>query len=317
MVFGVVWSMGRLGRCFLFGFFDGINPAALLPPLMRDKVIRKKLFLCVFFNFFVIVAVDLVLKAVLAVLPPTVSPLVRGSVAFSRVFLICAIFLGLLIANILNKWCTDIVSHSYSVIYVGTRRSGPARPDAGAAGGGTGGAGGASQAGVPLEAVVLRVSDMLYSLVLFNIAMLLQGAIFLLLFPPLLGQPLDLLNNCLINSWSCFDLKWNHKNWSFASRTLAFERSKAYFIGFGLPMAVLVSLFPWPVSMGVWSGLFPIWLILAVSGNPKPWIVREEWTNQDGSPLVKFQAIRFAAYITDACIKIISRVGPTARKSQK
>jgi hypothetical protein len=295
MLFGLLGSLGRLGRSFLAGLYDGINPAALLPPVMRDRVIRKKLFLCFFFNFLLIVAVDAVFKALVSLVPETASSVVRGSLSASRILVICILFVGLLIANVLNKWCTDIVSHSYTVIYVGTRAPGPGQaPEA------------AQQAGVPLEAVVLRVSDMLYSLVLFNIAMLLQGALFLAIFPPHLSYFLELANSCLINSWSCFDLKWNHKNWSFASRVLAFERSKAYFVGFGLPMALLVAMFSWPVSMGVWSGVYPFWLILAVSGNPRPWVVSHTWTNQDGSPIVKFPAIKMAAFITDACIKLFT-----------
>ena len=76
------------------------------------------------------------------------------------------------------------------------------------------------------------------------------------------------MNGAWIVSWYAFDAKWCIKGWSLERRIQFFEKRAIYFAGFGMPVSIIVYLFPGLIATGVWSFLFPPFIITAIYAQP-------------------------------------------------
>lgn len=115
------------------------------------------------------------------------------------------------------------------------------------------------------------VADFFFSFLL-QLFFLVQAM--LVSFLPVIGPALGLCHMCLLYSLYTFEYKWVNMGWTAPKRLSYVESNWPYFVGFGLPMAVLTSLAPSFIISGcVFAILFPLFII---SGNE----AKVEETNQ-------------------------------------
>lgn len=136
-----------------------------------------------------------------------------------------------------------------------------------------------------MDAVALDVANQLYDLLLIGSYMVQVGVVVLLL-PPLVARPVGICAVAWLYSYYSFEYKWVLLGWSVTKRLDYFELYWAYFLGFGLPLAVLLHfapsllasalassglssfLGPSLISSGLLALLFPIQIILGTAGQP-------------------------------------------------
>lgn len=90
----------------------------------------------------------------------------------------------------------------------------------------------------------------------------------------LLPYRFRILSNALALSWLnslyCFEYTWASRQWSVDKTLGVIESHWAYFLGFGLPGTLLTLWFPHIISSGLYSLLFPFYVVAACYANPKP-----------------------------------------------
>jgi len=88
-------------------------------------------------------------------------------------------------------------------------------------------------------------------------------------FIPYVGRFLAALQCCWLHSLYSFEYKWVLQGWTLEQRLEFLETRWAYFAGFGIPVTLLTYFFPRFISNGLFACTLPIYIILAILGDPQ------------------------------------------------
>jgi len=109
--------------------------------------------------------------------------------------------------------------------------------------------------------ISIMIADTVISIVVESI-FLIQGKVISLVPIQLLGSALNLVHLCLLHALYAFEYKWFSQGLELHKRLDLIETNWPYFLGFGLPLAVITSLPKSPVVAGcVFSIIFPLFIV--------------------------------------------------------
>lgn len=122
---------------------------------------------------------------------------------------------------------------------------------------------------VPFPSKSIYFADSVFSVVV-QCFFLIQATLTSYIIPIYpLGQALYTVQMALLYSLYCFEYKWFNMGWVLHQRLSFLEENMPYFIGFGLPLAVLTQLAnSWLINGCVFSILFPLFIISGNEANP-------------------------------------------------
>jgi len=111
----------------------------------------------------------------------------------------------------------------------------------------------------------VSIADTVFTIVV-EIIFLVQGKLFSMCVPINgVSKLINVFHMCLLNALYCFEYKWYNQGLELHKRLSSIETHWPYFLGFGLPLAIITSYPESQVVSGcVFSILFPLFLI---SGN--------------------------------------------------
>lgn len=109
--------------------------------------------------------------------------------------------------------------------------------------------------------ISIMIADTVISIVVESI-FLIQGKVISLLPIQIIGSAFNLLHLCLLHSLYSFEYKWFSQGLELHRRLDLVETNWPYFLGFGLPLAVITSLPSSQVVAGcVFSIVFPLFIV--------------------------------------------------------
>jgi len=114
-----------------------------------------------------------------------------------------------------------------------------------------------------MNTISIAIADTLFTVFVETI-FLVQAKV-CLTFVPVLGSFINFFHMCLLHALYCFEYKWFNQGLELHKRLSFIEINWPYFLGFGLPLAVITS---WPSSLVVSGCVFSIFFpLFIVSGN--------------------------------------------------
>ena len=69
-------------------------------------------------------------------------------------------------------------------------------------------------------------------------------------------------------SFYCFEYRWVLEGKTINKEIKCIERNAIYYLGFGMPFALITCCFPGLLGNGVWAVLFPLFVVTAILSNP-------------------------------------------------
>lgn len=169
-----------------------------------------------------------------------------------------------------------------------------------------------SSTGLTYKKFIEQCSSNIYkSLILFNFYIL--SMIVYSILPNPIGPFLSFCMFSLHSSFYSFEFKWKFKNWSLQQQMNVLEEHWIYFLGFGFPCTVLNFFYTPLISAGIFSSLFPIYIILASTVKPAPL-----YPNQIQTTLipVRLPIFKLSKYLNNIFLNFINSILESNRQSR-